>query len=57
MRDCRDCLDFTGFFHFGCINCKKYYSTKKKSENFDRDVCLKPSKEAIDHFKQLWSET
>lgn len=56
MRDCRDCLDFNGFFSFGCLKCVHYYATKKKSENFDRVVKYKPSKEELEHFKRLWSD-
>ena len=56
MRDCRDCLDFTGIFSFGCINCDKYYATKKKSEKFDSEAFYsKPNEEALEYFKNLWS--
>ena len=54
MRDCRDCLDFTGFFSFGCLNCDKYYATKKKSSDFDSEVNFKPNEEALEYFKDLW---
>ena len=54
MRDCRDCLDFTGVFSFGCINCDKYHATKKKSEDFVSKVSFKPNEEALEYFKNLW---
>ena len=56
MRDCRNCGFYDGFINFTCSGCKVFLHAINKTITFRDEMKEVPSQDALNHFKQLWSE-